>query len=434
MKAYSLYKDSGMEWIGQIPSHWGVLKIKSLCTSIFAGATPSTSVEEYWNGDLPWIPSGCCHDCLINEAPKFITKAGVDNSSTKLIPAYNTVMAMTGATCAQLGFVTFDTYANQSVAAFVANPQKVVSKFLFYALFAARNYVLSFQTGGAQAGINIDECSNLIVPDVPYNEQMAIVRYLDHAVDTISQIILEKESQYKEVVNFKKALVSEIITKHSSMPTDRKNTGCPYIPSVPNSWSCIPLKYLLKENMTYGANESAESDDKTFPRYIRITDITDDGGLRDETFKSLSPEKAKDYMLEPGDILFARSGATVGKAYLYQGGFDACYAGYLIRARCGEKLLPEFLFIYTQTSMYDDWKNSVYIQATIPNIGADKFSELRIPVPPVDEQRKIVKLVEQKSRTLNKLQDELKTQIEDLYIYRDAVISEAITGKIKCFE
>lgn len=139
-------------------------------------------------------------------------------------------------------------------------------------------------------------------------------------------------------------------------------------------------------------------------------------------------------MLNPGDILFARSGATVGKTYLYRGGFDACYAGYLIRARCGEKLLPEFLFLYTKTSMYEAWKNSVYIQATIPNIGADKYSELRVLVPPIEEQREIIEEANKKCESINNLQRELKTQIEDLYKYREAIISEAVTGQIDCRE
>ena len=94
--------------------------------------------------------------------------------------------------------------------------------------------------------------------------------------------------------------------------------------------------------------------------------------------------------------------------------------------------MPEFLFLYTQTSMYEAWKNSVYIQATIPNISADKYSELRVLVPPIEEQREIVEAVNKKCKSMNSLQKELRAQIEDLYKYREAIISEAVTGQIDC--
>ena len=285
---------------------------------------------------------------------------------------------------------------------------------------------------GLIGGVSITTLSNLLVPVPPIEEQNSITEYLEKTIPSINSLIAGKEAQYRDITCYKTSIISELLNKGLYEGVGVCETEVPYIGSAPSHWLCAPMKYFLKENMSYGANESAESDDRSYPRYIRITDITDDGDLRYETFKSLSPEKAKDYILNPGDILFARSGATVGKTYLYRGGFDACYAGYLIRARCGEKLLPEFLFLYTQTSMYEAWKNSVYIQATIPNISADKYSELRVLVPPIEEQREIVEAANKKCKSMNSLQKELRAQIEDLYKYREAIISEAVTGQIDC--
>ena len=174
MKRYETYKDSGVEWIGNIPSAWDVVEIKTYCDKIFAGATPSTGNQDFWDGDIPWIPSGCCQYKNIETAPKFITQLGFENSSTKLIPANTTVMAMTGATCANVGYLTFESCANQSFAAFVENKSKAISRYLFYLLWAARDYILIFQTGGAQAGINIMDCCNFKVPFLPPSEQQAI--------------------------------------------------------------------------------------------------------------------------------------------------------------------------------------------------------------------------------------------------------------------
>src|SRR5438128_456545 len=94
------------------------------------------------------------------------------------------------------------------------------------------------------------------------------------------------------------------------------------------------LKFLKREPLMYGANESAEYDNPDWPRFIRITDLNNDGTLKEETFRSLPEDVAASFLLEDGDFLFARSGATVGKAFMYSAKWGrACFAGYLIRCR-----------------------------------------------------------------------------------------------------
>ncbi len=99
------------------------------------------------------------------------------------------------------------------------------------------------------------------------------------------------------------------------------------------------------------------------PRYIRITDFGDDGKLRNDTFKSLPFKTAKDFFLKDGDILFARSGATVGKTFQFKDyNGIACFAGYLIRARIDEKqMMTDFLYYYTKSGIYENWKSSIFI-------------------------------------------------------------------------
>ena len=156
-------KDSGIKWIGKIPIDWRVVEIKVYCESVFAGGTPKSNMAEYWDGDIPWIPSGVCHDCKVYDAPKYITEEGFTNSSTKLVPAGTTVMAMTGATCGNTGFLMFDSCANQSVVAYL--PKKgTYSLFIYYLLQASKKYLLSYQTGGAQGGVNVENCKNILVP------------------------------------------------------------------------------------------------------------------------------------------------------------------------------------------------------------------------------------------------------------------------------
>lgn len=205
-------KESGIDWIGQIPEDWSIVEIKHYCRSIFAGATPSTKEASYWDGDIPWLPSGACHDGIITEFNHTITEEGFANSSTKMIPANTTLMAMTGATCANTGYLTFESCANQSVCAYIENKKICNSKYLFYLLQAARKYILTFQTGGAQAGINLQDCSLLKVPCVPLSEQQAIADYLDKKTAEIDAAIANINQQIEKYKLLRRALINEVVT------------------------------------------------------------------------------------------------------------------------------------------------------------------------------------------------------------------------------
>ena len=107
------YKDSGIEWIGKIPVEWSVCKIKNLCSNIYSGGTPDSNNLLYWDGDIPWIPSGSCHDSIIYEAPKFITQLGYENSSTKLLKRNDSIISARG-TVGEMAMIPYPMAFNQS--------------------------------------------------------------------------------------------------------------------------------------------------------------------------------------------------------------------------------------------------------------------------------------------------------------------------------
>lgn len=147
----------------------------------------------------------------------------------------------------------------------------------------------------------------------------------------------------------------------------------------------------LCEPPMYGANTAAkEGNPYNDYRYIRITDIDDDGNLNDD-WKTAETIDEK-YILKNGDVLFARSGATAGKTFLYTDKVGkALYAGYLIKfTPHKEKILPEYLIIFTHTNEYLSWAKNTRGGTAQPNINAQQYSALKIPVPPISEQQRIV--------------------------------------------
>ena len=158
-------------------------------------------------------------------------------------------------------------------------------------------------------------------------------------------------------------------------------------------YPAVKMGSLLSESPEYGAGEAGiERVDEATPRYIRITDIDENGELLPGlgmTAANVEPQ----YFLRDGDLLFARSGNTVGKSYLHESGqvpYPCFYAGYMIRFRFSEKVLPKYVFAFAQTPYYHEWVSAIQRSAGQPNINAQEYRSLEIPLPPLPEQRKIV--------------------------------------------
>ena len=209
---------------------------------------------------------------------------------------------------------------------------------------------------------------------------------------------------------------------------DMKDSGIDWIGEIPEDWNISRFKYLLSMPMQYGATESGIEYEESLPRYIRITDITLDGKLKQENKLSLSEDAARKYILKDNALLFARSGASVGKTFLYKEKYGrAAFAGYLISAYTNDKIYPEWAYYYTLSNAYWNWTNQIFSQATIQNIGADKYENMPMTYPNVQEQRKIISFLDKKCAEIDSLQADIQTEIDTLDQYKRSVISEAVT-------
>jgi type I restriction enzyme S subunit len=152
--------------------------------------------------------------------------------------------------------------------------------------------------------------------------------------------------------------------------------------------------------------------------------------LREDTVQSLSPELAAPYLLEYVDILLARSGATVGKAFRYRAEWGrACFAGYLLRLRPDRrKVLPDYLLYYTQSHAFRQEVARQTIQATIANVSAERFSNFAITLPPLAAQQAVVEFLDRETGLLDELLGKAEKQVKKLLEYRDALIAGAVTS------
>ena len=308
---------------------------------------------------------------------------------------------------------------------------KLEPRYLYYYLLSddAKQYFVATAKGVGYPAIDDKEFSTVEVPLPPRPEQERIESFLDAKCADIDKAIEAKRKQLDLLeVQWKNEITRQVVFGGVGL---RQSTNIVWMPEIKRGWRTVSLKRLLKTKLEYGLSEAAELEDRELPRYIRITDFDENGALKDETFRSLPVDIAKGAMLQVDDVLFARSGATVGKSFIYEG-WDrgACFAGYLIRAQTKPWLLdPHYLYYFTKSLSYDAWKNLIFTQATIQNISAVKYGMMKLPVPPIGEQKDIVKRLDERHLHMERLFDNLRRQIEVLTDYRKSLIHEYVTGE-----
>jgi len=164
---------------------------------------------------------------------------------------------------------------------------------------------------------------------------------------------------------------------------------------IPEDWQQVKLIEKCVGSPEYGANVSAIKKNPKLSRYIRITDLNDNGSLRDEEWKSIAEEDARNYLLQDGDVLFARTGATVGKTYHYKKNDGNCaFAGYLIRfVPDSNQLDSNFLFYFTHSRKYWKWLTAIQTWGVQPNVNAEQYSNMPILLPSIEQQEKISSII-----------------------------------------
>ena len=417
-------KNSGIEWIGEIPEDWNLIKIGSVfqCRNEKVNDTDYPPLSVSKGGVVPQMESVAKTDA---------------NDNRKLVLKNDFVINSRSDRKQSCGLSVLDGSVSLiNTVIYTIDEKIILSRYTDYLL---KNYGFAEEFYRWGHGIVADlwttrwqEMKNIVLPLLSVDEQQHIADYLDKKCAAVDRLMENQRVQIEKLKEYKQSVITEAVTKGLDKTVPLKSSGVEWIGDIAESHKIVRLKFLLSQNMAYGANESGDKSLIDSVRYIRITDITAEGSLKDsDDNQYLSKEKAKEYILSDKDILFARSGGTVGKTFLYRISYGECaYAGYLIQARCNmNKLLPEYLMYYTQSSLYSLWKNMIFIQATIQNIGANKYYNLEVVVMDIKKQKNIVDYLDKKCAEIDKLISIKQQKIEKLTEYKKSLIYEYVTGK-----
>jgi type I restriction enzyme S subunit len=428
-KRYERYKDSGVEWIGEIPEHWGVKPLKRVF-KIINGGTPSSSEESYWNGEIVWVTpndlSKLTEACIVDSERK-ITQDGLHNCSARIVPKGSIVIS----TRAPIGYVAIagvPLCTNQGCKSLVAI-NKVNPKYFYYWMHS-----ISFYLNVLGQGTTFIELSNsslsmveLLTPSI--NEQKAIANFLDQKTAVIDDLIADKEKLIELLQEKRQAIITEAVTKGLNPNVRMKDSGIEWIGEIPEHWNNKKISWIFNiiGSGTTPSTSNLEYYDGDVP-WVNTGDLND--GYLYETSKMITDLALKDYStlkFYPIDtLLIAMYGATIGKLSITKiiaTTNQACCA--LAQPK---NVNIKFIFYWFLAN-----RNHIIAMAYgggQPNISQNLIKSLRINLPEKHEQNAIVNFLDQKTAEIDSLVTETKNQIEKLKEYRQSLISEAVTGKI----
>lgn len=346
---------------------WDYEKLGDVCKTSSGGTPLRSHPEFYENGTIPWLKSGEVAQGYIYKAEEFITEEGLAMSSAKIFPTNTVLLAMYGATAGQVGILKIPASTNQAVCGIFPG-EKFIPEFLYLILKAKKEYLISQSSGGAQPNISQTIIKDLLVPVPPLSVQQEIVAKIE---------------QYEKIISGAKQVVE---------------TYKPQIDINPE-WEIVDLGSVCETE--YGYTDTAKESGGA--RYIRITDIDENGLLRNNDVKFIElTDEAKHYCLSKNDIVVARTGATFGKTLLFNEDFVAVFASYLIRLKFkSEKINSKYYWSFAQSENYWKQANTLVSGGGQPQFNANAIVRIQLPIPSLLEQEAIVQQIEREQRLVN---------------------------------
>jgi type I restriction enzyme S subunit len=442
MKQYNSYKSSGIEWLEKIPENWKISKLKYL-GNLYGGLTGKSGVD--FNNDenpknKPYIPyTNIFNNTYISKDHYHYVSIDEGENQNK-VEKYDMFFLMSSETHKDLGKSCIliddvdELYLNSFCKGYRVKNKNIHPLFLNYQILGHLHREMISVEGKGFTRINLrqDKINDLVVFYPSLQEQEQIVNYLDEKTSIIDKLISTKERKIELLKEQRTSLINQVITKGLNPNVKMKDSGVEWIGEIPESWIVSKLKYDTTKPVQYGLNISGDNYKEEGIRFIRITDISENGELIEENGKYLEKINVPDeFLLNKFDVLFCRSGHTVGKSYLHLLDGEYTTGGYLVRFNFDNYSNSKFIFYLSKTNFYWDWIKLNSVVSTIENVNGDKYQNFIYPKPTNGEQQEIVEYLDKHTKEIDDLVSMEQKKIELLKEYRQSLISEVITGKIK---
>ena len=395
------FKEFGREW-----------EVKKLGaeTTWNSGGTPSKQTDSYWNGDIPWISASSMRDFKYFDSDLKITEAGLLNGS-KLASKGALLLLVRGSMLFNkipVGIATKEVAFNQDVKS-ITTKESIKPEFLLYWFLASENKLLNMVSGTGIGAGKLDTqdllAMDLCIPALP--EQTKIANFLTAIDEKITQLT----QKYDLLKQYKKGVMQQIFSQKLRFKDDDGR-------EFPE-WEEKQLGDISR-NIMYGMNAAAiPFDGKN--KYIRITDIDDESrSFKPSPLSSPSGNIETKFKMQIGDIVFARTGASVGKSYLYNSeDGNLFFAGFLVKFSISEGN-PYFIFLQTLTESYRSWVKVMSMRSGQPGINAEEYKDFEIIFPCLAEQTKIANFLTAIDEKITRTQ----AQLDAVKLYKKGLLQQ----------
>lgn len=418
MKRYDNYKDSGVQWIGEIPSHWEVCRVKHRY-NIVTGFTPDTKRLDFYdesNGET-WVTIADISGKFIDDSSKYISEKYIKEFSPQKV-VKGSLLYSFKLSVGQVAFASKDLYTNEAIASFL-DTNTVCLPFMYYAapLFIIENANTNIY--GAKI-LNQDLINNAFTVFPPLEEQKAIAKWLDVKCGEIDKLIATQQRRIDLLQELRQSIITRAVTQGINPDAPLRDSGIDWIGQIPTHWDSCRLKFILHllNGRAYAQNELLEEGKYKV--------------LRVGNFFTNSQWYYSDLELEPdkychkGDLLYAWS-ASFGP-YIWDED-NTIYHYHIWKVLLSEQY--EKKYAYYVLDAISNFKRGDVHGSTMTHITMDSMNNSVIPLPPLDEQREIVAHIERETAKVDHALQQAERQIELLQELRQSVITEVVTGKRK---
>ena len=346
-------------------------------TTSFSGGTPKSSNKAYYEGNIPFIRSG---EIKSKQTELFISDEALQNSSAKMVEKGDILYALYGATSGEVAISQINGAINQAILAIKPN-SGYSSEFIMNYLKKEKENILEKYLQGGQGNLSAAIVKSIEL-SLPSQDEQSAIGSLFRTLDDLLASYKDNLTNYQSL---KASMLSKMFPKAGQTVPEIRLNG------FEGEWKKLKLKDVT-ESIEYGLNASAKEFDGE-NKYIRITDIDDVSRKFKEdslTSPDINVSECDNYLLCEKDILFARTGASVGKTYLYDIKDGKVYfAGFLIRARIKEKFDSKFIFQNTLTDRFTQYVKVTSQRSGQPGVNGKEYGEYELYIPKCEEQQAI---------------------------------------------
>ena len=429
-------KDSGIEWIGEIPEGWEVVRLKYL-----ADFEPTCDTSDLTDeSEITYTPMECIKNGGFENRSAFY-----GNLSHTLTPFQNGDIAMAKVTpCFENGNIAimnnlFSGFGLGSSELFIFRTKSISTRYLFYWLqnkaFVAKACSTMTGTGGLKR-ISPTFIRNCPVHCPPADEQDKLSDYLDAKCSEINVLLSKARSSIEEYKKLKQAIITQAVTKGVRGERKIKDSGIEWIGEIPAEWRKTQLRHCaaIKSGITLGKSYSKDTVLIERP-YLRVANVQ--GGyvdLNDLATIEVTPDEDLKYRLHSGDVLMTEGGDRdkLGRGCVWHGEIEPClHQNHVFAVQTNETiLLPEFLEYLTASDVGRSYFDVTAIKTTnLACTSSSKVLAFTIPLPPIEEQIEIVNFIKRRSLELNKIIMKKELLVQELESYKKSLIYEVVTGK-----